>query len=160
MGEVKEHIYATYANVLCKCDRPNSPLQNTGADELSEGVQDFYHILSERLHTQFKGTTKVKHSGLSLIYAPYQCSVSQLYCHPCKGSSDAVDNIMDEVEKYMMTRLYKEVFCPETTDDEKKDLAIQKRIRSDTNTITGGRISNWQMTNLLFPWQGIALGDH
>lgn len=36
---------------------------------------------------------------------------------------------MDEVEKYMMTRLYKEVFCPETTDDEKKDLAIQKRIR-------------------------------
>lgn len=38
---------------------------------------------------------------------------------------------MDEVEKYMMSRLYKEVFCPETTDDEKKDLAIQKRIRSD-----------------------------
>lgn len=37
---------------------------------------------------------------------------------------------MDEVEKYMMSRLYKEVFCPETTDDEKKDLAIQKRIRS------------------------------
>lgn len=36
---------------------------------------------------------------------------------------------MDEVEKYMMTRLYKEVFCPETTDDENKDLAIQKRIR-------------------------------
>lgn len=36
---------------------------------------------------------------------------------------------MDEVEKYIMTRLYKEAFCPETTDDEKKDLAIQKRIR-------------------------------
>lgn len=48
------------------------------------------------------------------------------------GSSDLVENVMDEVEKYMMTRLYKEVFCPETTDDEKKDLAIQKRIRSDT----------------------------
>ena len=29
-----------------------------------------------------------------------------------------------------MTRLYKFVFCPETTDDEKKDLAIQKRIRA------------------------------
>lgn len=36
---------------------------------------------------------------------------------------------MDEVEKYMMSRLYQEVFCPETTDDEKKDLVIQKRIR-------------------------------
>lgn len=74
--------------------------RNIGADELSEGVQDFYHNLSERLHTQFK------------------------------GSSDAVENIMDEVEKYMMTRLYKEAFCPETTDDENKDLAIQKRIRA------------------------------
>uniref|UniRef100_A0A3B3DFS0 RAB guanine nucleotide exchange factor (GEF) 1, like n=1 Tax=Oryzias melastigma TaxID=30732 RepID=A0A3B3DFS0_ORYME len=46
------------------------------------------------------------------------------------GSSDQVESVMDEVEKYMMTRLYKAVFCPETTDDEKKDLAIQKRIRS------------------------------
>lgn len=46
------------------------------------------------------------------------------------GSSDQVECIMDEVEKYMMTRLYKEAFCPETTDDEKKDLAIQKRIRA------------------------------
>lgn len=45
------------------------------------------------------------------------------------GSSDEVECIMDEVEKYIMTRLYKEAFCPETTDDEKKDLAIQKRIR-------------------------------
>ena len=37
---------------------------------------------------------------------------------------------MDQIEKYIMTRLYKFVFCPETTDDEKKDLAIQKRIRA------------------------------
>ncbi|XP_029301869.1 rab5 GDP/GTP exchange factor-like [Cottoperca gobio] len=74
--------------------------RDMGADELSECVQDFYQNLSDRLHTQFK------------------------------GSSDHVESVMDEVEKYMMTRLYKEVFCPETTDDEKKDLAIQKRIRA------------------------------
>ncbi|XP_056449586.1 rab5 GDP/GTP exchange factor isoform X7 [Gadus chalcogrammus] len=37
---------------------------------------------------------------------------------------------MDQVEKYIMTRLYKSVFCPETTDDEKKDLATQHRIRA------------------------------
>ena len=36
---------------------------------------------------------------------------------------------MDQVEKYIMTRLYKSVFCPESTDDERKDLATQKRIR-------------------------------
>ncbi|XP_071783994.2 rab5 GDP/GTP exchange factor [Centroberyx gerrardi] len=74
--------------------------RDLGADELSECVQDFYQNLSDRLHTHFK------------------------------GSSDRVESVMDEVEKYMMTRLYEEVFCPETTDDEKKDLAIQKRIRS------------------------------
>ncbi|KAG8001965.1 Rab5 GDP/GTP exchange factor [Nibea albiflora] len=74
--------------------------RDMGADELSECVQDFYQNLSDRLLTQFK------------------------------GSSDHVESVMDEVEKYMMTRLYKEVFCPETTDDEKKDLAIQKRIRA------------------------------
>ncbi|XP_061575446.1 RAB guanine nucleotide exchange factor (GEF) 1, like [Cololabis saira] len=73
--------------------------RDMGADEMSECVQDFYQNLSERLQTQFK------------------------------GSSDHVESVMDEVEKYMMTRLYKEVFCPETTDDETKDLAIQKRIR-------------------------------
>ncbi|KAM8904717.1 RAB guanine nucleotide exchange factor (GEF) 1, like isoform 1-T3 [Spinachia spinachia] len=74
--------------------------RDMAADELSECVQDFYQNLSDRLHTQFK------------------------------GSSEHVESVMDQVEKYMMTRLYKEVFCPESTDDEKKDLAIQKRIRA------------------------------
>ncbi|XP_057695872.1 RAB guanine nucleotide exchange factor (GEF) 1, like [Corythoichthys intestinalis] len=72
----------------------------SGADDMSECVQDFYQSLSERLHTQFK------------------------------GSSEYVEGIMDEVERYMMTRLYKEAFCPETSDDEKKDLATQNRIRA------------------------------
>ncbi|XP_034463008.1 rab5 GDP/GTP exchange factor-like [Hippoglossus hippoglossus] len=44
-------------------------------------------------------------------------------------SSDHARDVMDDVEKYVMTRLYRYVFCPETTDDEKKDLAIQKRIK-------------------------------
>lgn len=35
-----------------------------GADELSECVQDFYHNLSERLQTQFKGTAKLIHSAI------------------------------------------------------------------------------------------------
>lgn len=103
-----------------------------------------------------KSNTRTYHCYSHRINVP----VRQFFCCPCEGSSDAVENIMDEVEKYMMTRLYKEVFCPETTDDEKKDLAIQKRIRSDTRAITRGRISKWQMTHLFIPLQSVALGDH
>ncbi|KAK0148754.1 Rab5 GDP/GTP exchange factor [Merluccius polli] len=74
--------------------------KDLGADELSECVQDFYQNLSDRLMSHFK------------------------------GSSESVERVMDQVEKYIMTRLYKSVFCPETTDDEKKDLATQHRIRA------------------------------
>ncbi|KAG9351870.1 hypothetical protein JZ751_023121, partial [Albula glossodonta] len=73
--------------------------KDLGADELSECVQDFYQNMSDRLMTHFKGST------------------------------ERVERVMDQVEKYIMTRLYKNVFCPETTDDEKKDLATQHRIR-------------------------------
>lgn len=74
--------------------------KDLSADELSECVQDFYQNLADRLMSHYK------------------------------GSSESVEQVMDQVEKYIMTRLYKSVFCPETTDDEKKDLATQKRIRA------------------------------
>ncbi|CAJ1063430.1 rab5 GDP/GTP exchange factor [Xyrichtys novacula] len=74
--------------------------KDLGADELSECVQDFYQSMADRLMSHYK------------------------------GSSESVEQVMDQVEKYIMTRLYKSVFCPETTDDEKKDLATQKRIRA------------------------------
>ncbi|XP_041808115.1 rab5 GDP/GTP exchange factor isoform X2 [Chelmon rostratus] len=77
-----------------------SSKKDLSADELSECVQDFYQNMADRLMSHFK------------------------------GSSDSVEQVMDQVEKYIMTRLYKSVFCPETTDDEKKDLATQTRIRA------------------------------
>lgn len=36
------------------------------ADELSECVQDFYHNLSERLQTQFKGTVHLQNPKLNI----------------------------------------------------------------------------------------------
>uniref|UniRef100_A0A667Z7V6 RAB guanine nucleotide exchange factor (GEF) 1 n=1 Tax=Myripristis murdjan TaxID=586833 RepID=A0A667Z7V6_9TELE len=56
-------------------------------------------------------------------------STDRIYFHFI-SSSECVEQVMDQVEKYIMTRLYKSVFCPETTDDEKKDLATQNRIRA------------------------------
>lgn len=73
-------------------------------------------------------TSKIPRQTLNITQIYYTLSVSFFFCH--LGSLEQVEAVMDEVEKYMMSRLYKEVFCPETTDDEKKDLAIQKRIRS------------------------------
>ncbi|XP_053702291.1 rab5 GDP/GTP exchange factor isoform X1 [Synchiropus splendidus] len=78
----------------------SSKKQDINADELSECVQDFYQGMADRLMGHFK------------------------------GSSESVEQVMDQVEKYIMSRLYKSVFCPETTDDEKKDLATQNRIRA------------------------------
>ncbi|XP_051521155.1 RAB guanine nucleotide exchange factor (GEF) 1, like [Myxocyprinus asiaticus] len=69
-------------------------------EDLSESVQDFYQNISEYLQNNLK------------------------------GSSDVLELVMDEVEQYVMCRLYQRLFCPDITDDEQKDLNIQKRIRS------------------------------
>lgn len=71
-----------------------------GGEDFSDSVQDFYQNMSEYLQTNLK------------------------------GSPDVMETVMDEVERYVMGRLYKQLFCPDNTDDEKKDLAIQKRIRA------------------------------
>ncbi|XP_041456671.1 rab5 GDP/GTP exchange factor-like isoform X2 [Lytechinus variegatus] len=75
---------------------------NLSVEEQAELVQDFYHSMGDRMstHSAFKGTS------------PEQCST-----------------MMDHLEKVIMTRLYRDLFCPPLTDDEQKDLAIQNRIR-------------------------------
>ncbi|XP_072024826.1 rab5 GDP/GTP exchange factor-like isoform X2 [Amphiura filiformis] len=77
-------------------------LNHITVDEQSEMVQDFYQAMSDRIktHPAFKGT-----------------------------SPEVCENMMDNIEKIVMTRLYQTLFCPAFTDDEQKDLAIQNRIR-------------------------------
>ncbi|KAM9394329.1 rab5 GDP/GTP exchange factor-like isoform 1-T4 [Pholidichthys leucotaenia] len=55
-----------------------------------------------------------------------------------------VIQIMEHVEKLIMTRLHKWVFCHDSCDDEQKDLALQRRIRS-LNWVTP------QMLSVPFP---------
>ncbi|XP_054857357.1 rab5 GDP/GTP exchange factor isoform X1 [Eublepharis macularius] len=69
-------------------------------EEQSEYTQDFYQNVADKLHARWK------------------------------VPPEKVEMAMDQIEKYIMTRLYKHVFCPETTEDEKKDLAVQRRIRA------------------------------
>lgn len=64
-----------------------------------------------------------------------------------------VTQIMEHVEKLIMTRLHKWVFCHDSCDDEQKDLALQRRIRS-LNWVTP------QMLSVPFPDEKIAvMGD-
>ncbi|XP_045891917.1 rab5 GDP/GTP exchange factor-like isoform X2 [Micropterus dolomieu] len=64
-----------------------------------------------------------------------------------------VTQIMEHVEKLIMTRLHKWVFCHDSCDDEQKDLALQRRIRS-LNWVTP------QMLSVPFPDKKTAVtGD-
>lgn len=51
-------------------------------------------------------------------------------------SSDVKERLLDYVERYTMTLLYRLLFCPPYTNDEEKDLDIQKRIRQ-LNWVSG-----------------------
>lgn len=59
-------------------------------------------------------------------------------------SEAQITQIMEHVEKLIMTRLHKWVFCHDSCDDELKDLALQRRIRS-LNWVTP------QMLSVPFP---------
>ena len=45
-------------------------------------------------------------------------------------SQETCDKLLDYIERYLTTRLYRAVFCPMSTDDEDLDLALQHRIRN------------------------------
>jgi len=74
-------------------------------DEKSNTVQEFYHMMSDRI---------LSHPAFTS------------FC----DSEEHRDRIMDNIEKFIMTRLYREVFCNDSTDDESQDLKVQTRIRS------------------------------
>ncbi|XP_032686696.1 rab5 GDP/GTP exchange factor [Odontomachus brunneus] len=78
-------------------------------EELSEITQNFYHVFGKRLENSTK-------------YADIP--------------PDIKEKLLDYVERYAMTLLYRILFCPPFTTDEEKDLAIQKRIRQ-LNWVSG-----------------------
>lgn len=72
-------------------------------EEQSQLVHDFYGAMSEHLQSH------------------------QLFQNQ---PQEVIDRTLDGVEKHIMTKLYRVVFCPASTDDEARDLENQKRIRS------------------------------
>uniref|UniRef100_A0A0B7AAH5 VPS9 domain-containing protein n=1 Tax=Arion vulgaris TaxID=1028688 RepID=A0A0B7AAH5_9EUPU len=83
----------------------DSVLQNPdlSIETISERVQDFYASLLDKLN------------NLSIFK---------------DLSTETIEKVMDYTESYVLTRLYSSVFCSPLTNDEERDLALQKRIRS------------------------------
>lgn len=71
-------------------------------EEVAVVAQKYYNFFSNRINTHE-------------IYA--------------KVEQDVKDHLIDFFEKFSMTTLYGILFCPPTTNDEEKDLTIQRRIR-------------------------------
>ncbi|XP_050410604.1 rab5 GDP/GTP exchange factor [Patella vulgata] len=71
--------------------------------EVSNLVQDFYQSLNDKLLSAslFKGL-----------------------------SHETIEKVMDYTERYILTRLYRYIFCPPTINDEERDLELQAKIRS------------------------------
>ena len=73
-------------------------LQFNTVEQQSELVQDFYQAMNDRLS-----------SGALKSFE----------------SDQDQETFMDNIEKFIMTRLYRFVFCPDYTDDESQDLKVQ-----------------------------------
>ncbi|KAJ9597795.1 hypothetical protein L9F63_011403, partial [Diploptera punctata] len=71
-------------------------------EELSEIVQNFYQMFAKRMDA-------------SSIYSEI--------------GQEKKEMLLDYLEKFVMTCLYRVLFCPTNTTDEEKDLSIQNRIR-------------------------------
>ncbi|XP_045473794.1 rab5 GDP/GTP exchange factor isoform X2 [Harmonia axyridis] len=75
---------------------------NKPIDDISDVVQKYYSSFNENLYT-------------AKVYRDLQ--------------PEEKEHLLNFFEKYVMTLLYSVLFCPQTTNDEEKDLAIQNRIR-------------------------------
>lgn len=90
----------------------NSILQNKDIkriEELSEITQNFYQVFAKRMET-------------NVNYADVNTEIRE--------------KLLDYVERYTITLLYRILFCPPFTKDEEKDLTIQNRIRQ-LNWVSG-----------------------
>lgn len=67
-----------------------------------------------------------------LVQDFYVKMAEDLQSHPAMKNTnvDELEKMIDGIEKYIMTQIYKMVFSHPSTDDEEKDIALQKVIQS------------------------------
>ncbi|XP_068166815.1 rab5 GDP/GTP exchange factor-like [Antennarius striatus] len=117
----------SYTNVL-KAYQSLEPGDFTGFLKLLRSAP------SQRLQSQctaFLNTMEAYHDLKVQKQSDFVQDFYQSFAECFRGLPEAqVTCIMEHVEKLIMTRLHKWVFCHDSCDDEQKDLALQRRIRS------------------------------
>ncbi|KAJ8380279.1 hypothetical protein SKAU_G00010570 [Synaphobranchus kaupii] len=111
---------------------------------------------SQRLQsrcTAFLNTMEAYHAlpvqkQSDLVHDFYQSAAT----HFRSLSEEHAAQMMEHIEKLIMTRLHKWVFCHDSSDDEQKDLALQRRIRA-LNWVTP------QMLRVPFPVERSEVSD-
>lgn len=105
------------------CRSACSDVNNLAIDELSEKVQKFYQLLAKCMdaHNVNQGIISIS------IYkgSTFQCKDTLITI--LSYVLELKEQVLDYCEKFTMTVLHRNLFCPPTTTDEEKDLAIQKR---------------------------------
>ncbi|XP_029018253.1 rab5 GDP/GTP exchange factor-like isoform X2 [Betta splendens] len=103
---------------------------------------------SQRLHSQCKAFLKTMEAYHDIPVQKQSDHVQDFYqsfAEHFDGFPDPqITQIMEHLEKLIMTQLHKWVFCHDSCDDEQKDLILQRRIRS-LNWVTP------QMLSVPFP---------
>ncbi|XP_029475483.1 rab5 GDP/GTP exchange factor-like isoform X2 [Rhinatrema bivittatum] len=117
---------------VCPLDPQTTPLSRSGdfTDFLKFLRKPATHFIQKHCISfietmQSKKDMPVQEQS-DLVQDFYQSMTSHFQKYPPEES----DRMMDNIEKMVMTQLYKSVFCPDSSQDEQKDLAIQRRIRS------------------------------
>ncbi|XP_011679346.2 rab5 GDP/GTP exchange factor isoform X3 [Strongylocentrotus purpuratus] len=98
---------------------------NLSVEEQAELVQDFYHSMGDRMSTHSAFKEFLRHEAIHFRQTMGGSDKSDSN----RTTSEQCSTMMDHLEKVIMTRLYRDLFCPPLSDDEQKDLAIQNRIR-------------------------------
>lgn len=102
-----------HANIKDCTEKVNKMLQRGATiDELTECIHDFYNLMGDRFET----------------------SPSYKEVH-----SDQITQLIDQTEKALMDKLYTSLFARIQSEEEERDLQLQKKIRN----------LNWIMANHL-----------
>ncbi|XP_063769498.1 rab5 GDP/GTP exchange factor-like [Pseudophryne corroboree] len=126
------NTYQTVTNLVC-------PLSRTSLLSLTEGdFSDFLKTLrrpdAQQLWTHctnfIQRIQKAENLTVDEKTEEVQTFYQQMVAHYPGHMSEEKDRLLDNIEKLVMTRLYKSVFCLDGSQDEQKDLSFQERIRS------------------------------